>query len=125
MVVVGNVIGLLMVAGNILGLINSYLGILGVTTAALAGVIIADFFIVRRRRVAAANEVESINWAGVVSVVVAALTGGILQQTGVTSLGFLVALIVVLVCYPLLRRHVLKPRGGATASAAESAFAEA
>ncbi len=49
MVVVGNVIALLMVAGDILGLIGSYLGILGVTTTALAGVIIADYFIVRKR----------------------------------------------------------------------------
>lgn len=109
MVVVGNVIALLMVAGDILGLINSYLGILGVTTTALAGVIIGDFFIVRRRQVADATETEAINWAGVVSVVGAALLGGVLQTTGVTSLGFVVALVVVLIAYPLLRQTVLKP----------------
>ena len=119
MVVVGNVIGLVMVAGNILGLINSYLGILGVTTTALAGVIIADFFVVRRGRTADADQVEAVNWAGVVSVVLAAGTGGILQQTNVTSLGFLVSLAMVLVMYPALRGSVLRPRpavGAATAS---------
>lgn len=109
MVVVGNVIALLMVAGNILGLISSYLGILGVTTTALAGVIIADFFIVRRRQVADPAETEAVNWAGVLSVVGAAVLGGVLQETGVTSLGFVVALVVVLVAYPLLRTTVLRP----------------
>lgn len=109
MVVVGNVIALLMVAGNILGLIASYLGILGVTTTALAGVIIADYFIVRRRQVADPGETEAVNWAGVISVVGAAVLGGVLQETGVTSLGFVVALVVVLIAYPALRTTVLRP----------------
>lgn len=109
MVVVGNAIALLMVGGGILGLIGSYLGILGVTTTALAGVIIGDFFIVRRRQVADPAEVEVVNWAGVISVVAAALLGGVLLETGVTSLGFVVALVVVLVAYPALRTTVLKP----------------
>jgi cytosine permease len=109
MVVVGNVIALLMVSADILGLIGSYLGILGVTTTALAGVIIADFFIVRRRQVASPTETEAVNWAGVISVIGAALLGGVLLQTGVTSLGFLVALATVLVAYPALRTTVLKP----------------
>jgi cytosine permease len=110
MVIAGNVIGLLMVAGDILGFINSYLGILGVTTTALAAVIIADFFIVRRRAAVAPSDLESVNWAGVVSVVLASLVGGILQQTEVFRLGFLVALAVVLVLYPVLRRSVFPPR---------------
>lgn len=109
MVVVGNVIALLMVAGDILGLIGSYLGILGVTTTALAGVIIADYFIVRKRRVADAGETESVNWAGVISVVGASVLGGVLQETGVTALGFVVALVVVLVAYPALRTTVFRP----------------
>lgn len=110
MVVVGNVIGLLMVGADILGLINSYLGVLGVTTTSLAAVIIADYFIVRRRRVAGSDEVESVNWAGVVSVVVAAVVGDVLQETGIFPLGFLVALVLVLVGYPVLRTSVLPPR---------------
>ncbi|MEO3787316.1 cytosine permease [Actinocorallia sp. B10E7] len=109
MVVVANIIGLVMVAGDILGLITSYLGILGVTTTALAGVIIADFFIVRRGRTADPDSLESVNWAGVISVVAAAVTGGVLQETGVTALGFLVSLVIVVVLYPLLRRSVLRP----------------
>lgn len=110
MVVVGNAIGLLMVIGDILGFINSYLGILGVTTTAFAGVIIADFFIVRRGRVVQADQIEAVNWAGVVSVLAAAGTGGALLETGVTSLGFLISLGIVLVLYPALRGTVLRPR---------------
>ena len=110
MVIVGNVVALAMIAFNILGLINSFLGILGVTTTALATVVIADFFLVRRRRPAQTDELEQVNWAGVVSVVVAAVAGSVLSQVGVTPLGFLVSLIVVLVLYPLLRLSVLRPR---------------
>ncbi|MFK4105752.1 purine-cytosine permease family protein [Streptomyces sp. NPDC019531] len=110
MVVAGNVIGLVFVAGDILGLVNSWLGILGVSSTALAGVIIADFFIVRRRRIAEADQLEEVNWAGVISVLAAAGTGATLQETGVTSLGFLVSLTMVLVLYPALRCSVLRPR---------------
>ncbi|MFI5706359.1 hypothetical protein [Kribbella sp. NPDC051620] len=104
-VVTANAIGLAMVTGDILGLVRGYLGVLGVTTTSLAGVIIADFFIVRRRRPADPGQTEAVNWAGVTSVSVAAIGGGVLQVTGVTSLGFLVALALVLIGYPLLRGH--------------------
>ncbi|WP_390624145.1 cytosine permease [Fodinicola feengrottensis] len=108
MVVLANVIGLLMVAGDILGLINRYLGVLGVTTTALAGVIIADYYLIRRRKVADPDEVESVNWAGVVSVLASAATGGFLTESGITPLGFLVTLGSVLVLYPVLRRYVFR-----------------
>jgi cytosine permease len=123
MVVVGNLIGLAMVAGNILDLIASYLGILGVTTTALAAVIISDYFIVRRRRVATVAEVENVNWAGVISVVAAATLGGVLQETGVTQLGFIVALFVVLLGYPVLRA-IIKPSGAVAAADASRALIE-
>lgn len=107
-VIAGNVVALLMIAGNILGLLGSFLGILGVSTTALAAVIIADYFIVRRRKPAEAIETESVNWAGVLSVIVAAVIGSVLAETKVTPLGFLVSLVIVLVLYPLLRLFVLK-----------------
>jgi len=108
MVVLANALGLLMIAADILGLINRYLGILAVTTTALAGVIIADYYIVRRRRAANPDLVESVNWAGVLSVVLSAATGGFLAEAGITPLGFLVTLAMVLVLYPVLRRSVLR-----------------
>ena len=116
MVILGNVIALLMIAGNILGFLGSFLGILGVTTTALATVIIADFFIVRKRRPAVASEMESVNWAGVISVIVGSVAGSVLSETGVTPLGFVVSLVIVLVLYPLLRLTVLPPRRSAVSA---------
>lgn len=112
MVVAGNVIGLLMVAGNILGLIGEYLGILGVTTTALAGLIIADYFLVRRRQVADPARVEAVNWAGVTAVIVSTAAGALLSATGVTPLGFLVTLVLVVLIYPPLRRYVIREGAG-------------
>lgn len=107
MVLLGNAIGLAFVAGGILDLVFSYLGILGVTTTAIAGVIVADYFIVRGGRPADASRIEMVNWAGVVAVIVASVTGAVLSETGVTQLGFVVSLVIVLVLYPVLRRWVL------------------
>ncbi|MFJ9371012.1 purine-cytosine permease family protein [Nocardia sp. NPDC101769] len=118
MIVVGNLIGLLMIAGNILGLIAGYLGILGITTTALAGVMIADYFIVRRCRPAAQDRVEAVNWSGVSSLVVASAAGELVVTLDWTQLGFLVALVVALILYPLLRLTALPERGSAIDPAA-------
>ena len=48
------------------------------------------------------------NWAGVISVVVGAVVGSVLSETGVTPLGFVVSLVIVLVLYPILRLYVLR-----------------
>ncbi len=111
MVVIGNVIALIMIGFNILGLIGSFLGILGVTTTALATVIIADYFIVRRRQPGRLDQTEDVNWAGVIAVIGGSVLGSVLSETGVTPLGFLVSLVFVGVVYPLLRLFVLKPTG--------------
>jgi len=108
MVVLGNAIGLVFVAGGILDLVFRYLGILGVTTTAIAGVIVADYFIIRGRQLADTSRIENVNWAGVVSVLTASISGAVLTETGVTQLGFLVSLVVVIVLYPILRRWVLR-----------------
>lgn len=108
MVIIGNIIALIMIALNILGLIASYLGILGTTTVAIAGVVIADYFIVRRCTPAMVKEMEEVNWAGVISVVIAVIVGTLLADHGITPLGFIISLIIVLILYPLLRVFVLR-----------------
>lgn len=108
MVVLGNVIALLMAAGGILGLIASWLNILGIMTMAFVAVMIADYYIVRKKTLADHTQVESINVAGVVSVVLGVVLAVVLESTHVFPLGFLTSLIVVLVAYPVLRRHVFK-----------------
>ncbi len=125
MVVLGNVIGLVFVAGGILDLVFRYLGILGVTTTAIAGVIVADYFIVRGRQLADPSRIENVNWAGVVSVRARMLRRGALTETGVTQLGFLVSLVVVMVVYPILRRWVLRESTTTVSIDREALFADA
>lgn len=125
MVILGNVIALLMIAGNILGFLGSFLGVLGVSTTSLAAVIIADFFIVRKRRPARADETEAYNWAGIISVLIAGVAGSILSETGVTPLGFAVSLIIVLVLYPVLRIFVLRAPHTSVERAAEAKWPSA
>ncbi|MFJ8604995.1 purine-cytosine permease family protein [Streptomyces shenzhenensis] len=114
MVVLGNAIALIMVFAGILDVLNAWLGILGVITTALIGVIIADFYIVRRSRRADPQTAENVNWAGVLTVTVATVLGEVLQETGVFSLGFLVSLFAGLLIYPVLRRSLLAPGTGTT-----------
>lgn len=119
MVVVGNAIALLMIAGGILGQFTAYLAYLGCMTLGMCGVMIADYYIVRRRRFDASKQrVEQWNWAGVITLVVAAAVGIVLMATAVFSLGFLFSFVVAMVLYPLLRR--LMPEGTGTSFADET-----
>lgn len=116
MVVVGNLIALLMIGGGILGKFTEYLAYLGCMTLAMCGVMIADFYVVRRRRFESGQRVEMWNWAGVGTLVVTAALGAILIATDTYSLGFLVSFVAALAGYPLVRR--LLPEGTGTGYAA-------
>lgn len=119
MVVVGNVIALLMIAGGILGKFTEWLAYLGAMTLSMAAVMIVDYYIVRRGQYDANNtRVENWNWAGLISMVVAAVVGILLMVTGVFAIGFIVSPIVVLVLYPLLRK--ILPEGTGTSFADSS-----
>ncbi len=112
MVILGNIIGLLMVAGGILGLLQTYLGLLGILTTSFCGIMIADYYIVRRfagDRTRSSDTVDSVNWAGVISIILASVVSFVLAQAGVFMLGFLLALAMTLILYPVLRMWVLKP----------------
>ncbi len=112
MVVASSLIGMVFVAAGILSQIQSYFTWLGVLTTTFCAVVIVDFFLVRRGRVADRDRIEEINWAGVVTAVVACAVGIVLQQTHVFSLGFIVAAAITVVLYPLLRTSVLTPGTG-------------
>lgn len=127
MVILGNVIGLLMVLGGILGLLQTYLGLLGILTTSFCGIMIADYYIVRRFAAGSAvssESVDSVNWAGVVSIVLASVVSFVLAQSKVFLLGFLLALVITLVLYPVLRMWVLKPGALTTQVSARSASQE-
>lgn len=103
MVILGNIIALVMIFVGILGFISSYLDVLGITTTSFAGVMIADYYIVRRGKRADHKMVEAVNVAGVISIAIATIVSAYLETQGIFILGFLLALILVLVLYPPLR----------------------
>ncbi|MBI4445830.1 MAG: hypothetical protein HY645_07955 [Acidobacteria bacterium] len=114
MVILGNIIGMLMVVGGILELIQRWLNALGILTTCFAAVMIADYYLVRKRTRADHKRVEAVNWAGILSIVVASVAALMLETSTfpLLRLGFLVALVIVLVLYPLLRIYVLRPGTG-------------
>ena len=111
MVVIGNLIGLGMTIGGILRLLHEWLGILGILTTTFVGVILADFYVVRRGVRARRDEAEAYNPAGLITVLVATVVAYRLQSggAGILRLGFLVALVVSLILYPALRLTLLRP----------------
>ncbi|QQE81202.1 purine-cytosine permease-like transporter [Alicyclobacillus sp. SO9] len=112
MVILGNLIGMGMVFAGILGTINAWLGMLGILTMSFSGVMISDYYWVRKRELAHHSEVESVNLAGVVSVIGASVISYWLQQSHIFPLGFLASLILTMVLYYGLRVAVLKPGMG-------------
>ncbi len=111
-VILANVIGLLMLYGQLLALVNSWITMLGVLTTAFAGVIVVDYFLVRRLVGAAgadaAEQLESVNWAGVLTVVLAVLLSHYVLNRYI-PVEFFSTLILCLVLYPALRLTVFRP----------------
>ncbi|WP_297914197.1 cytosine permease [Thiomonas sp.] len=111
-VILGNVIGLLMLYGRILALVNSWITILGVLTTAFAGVIVVDYFLVRRLagagRAEAFERAESVNWAGVCTVIASVLLSHYVLNRYV-PVEFFSTLVLCLLLYPALRLTVFRP----------------
>jgi cytosine permease len=109
-VVLANAIGLVMLYGKLLALVNSWITILGVLTTSLAGVVVADFYIVRGKRqqlAGAVRQPEAFNWAGIVTIVVGTGLAHYVMQ-GIVRIEFFTSLVVSLVLYPLLRLAVFR-----------------
>jgi cytosine permease len=108
MVVMANVIGLLMVALGILTQVQAWIEILGVITTAFAAVMIVDFFWVSRW-LGGRSVGEEVNWAGVITTVVAAVLAHYVLNK-IVPIQFFTSLAVTLVLYPALRLTVCRPR---------------
>lgn len=113
MVVVGNILALMMIGGDILGQFVAWLSYLGCMTMSLCGIMLADYYFVRKGQVSLQTaRVESCNWAGVLTLMISSGIGIALIATQVFELGFFVSLGLALTLYPLLRRWM--PEGTAT-----------
>jgi len=104
-VILANLIGCLLLVGSILEWVNSFLTILGILTTCFAGIMIADYFIVKpvqRSRGLAAQPVPDVNWAGIVTVVVSFVLAHYVLNRYV-SIEFFTSLPVCVVLYSVLR----------------------
>lgn len=108
-VVLANGVGLLMLYGHLLELVNAWITLLGVLTTCFAGVIVADYYLLGGSRRAQKVAEEQVNWAGVVTTLLATwLAVGPLSSR--MPVLFCSALLLTLLIYPLLRRTVLRGR---------------
>lgn len=113
MVVVGNIIALLMIAGGILGQFVAWLSYLGCMTMALCGIMLADYYIVRKSQFSIVNaKIENCNWAGILTLLISSGIGIYLIATQIFALGFFISLALTFVLYPILRK--LLPEGTGT-----------
>jgi cytosine permease len=117
-VVIANVVGLCLLYGRILELVNDYITLLGILTTAFAGLIIADFYIVRRGTPANTEIPASVNWPGIITVILAPITS-IYVLEGLVPFKFVSTLAVTLLLYPVL--HRFWPRSVEAASSLQSA----
>lgn len=111
MIIVTNVICLLMIAANVFGKLSGFLSVLGIVIIGFIALSVADFYIVgrgRRRSLEAA--VEPVNWAGLITLVVASVVAYALQASGVFPFGFVTSTVIVLVVYPVVRLKVIRPK---------------
>lgn len=107
-VVLANLVGIAMLYGEILQFVNAWITLLGVLTTCFASVIVADYYLLGKGRTHTEQPIESINWAGVITTVVAAvLSHYILKHQ--SPIEFFTALVVCIVLYPLLRLSIFRP----------------
>lgn len=107
-VILANVIALLMISLNIIGFVSNYLGWLGVLTTCVATIVIIDYYFVRKvtHKDVDPNLRESVNWAGVVTLIVAS---AVAMTTSFIPIDFVTSSLLSIILYPLLRIYVLKP----------------
>ncbi|MBT8446850.1 MAG: cytosine permease [Gammaproteobacteria bacterium] len=110
-VILANVLSWLFLAGDILSWFNAFLVSLGVLTTAFAGIMMADYFIVRPRLGHQDTErygAEAFNWAGLTTLIVAFVLAHYVL-VAVMPIEIVSALLVSAAVYPLLRIAVFKP----------------
>jgi cytosine permease len=102
-IIVANIIGLCLLYGKILQFVNQYISILGVVTTGFAGLIIADYYIVKRGRAAhdESAAVADVNWPGVITILASPMIS-IFILGDIIPFRFLTTLALTLVVYPAL-----------------------
>ena len=110
-VVLANLLSLAFLYGDVMEWFNAFLVILGVLTTCIAGIMIADYFVVRPRlghQDTIKFGAEPVNRAGVISIVLAFLLSHYVLAA-IIPIEIFTALAVSFIIYPVLRLSVLKP----------------
>jgi cytosine permease len=106
-VVLANVLACLMLVGSILTWFNSFITVLGVLTTCFAGIIIADYLLVKPKLGVSVPVSEEVNWAGVITVVAGfVLAHYVLNR--IVPIEFFTSLLTSFVLYPVLRLGMLR-----------------
>ena len=104
-VVVANLLSLLFLYGEIISWFKSFLIILSVLTISFSGIMLADYFIVRRRislEDSLSGNIQQVNWSGVITIILSfILSHYVLNE--IIPVEFVTAIIASLLLYPLLR----------------------
>jgi cytosine permease len=109
-VILANLIACVMLVGSILDWFNSFLTVLGVLTTCFAGIMIADYFIVKRiqrSRGETELDVPNINWAGIITLIVAFVLAHYVLNKYI-SIEFFTSLPICIILYPILRFATMK-----------------
>ena len=111
-VILANVIALLMLYGHLLELIELWVTFLGVIVTAFAGIIVADFYVVKtwlgKESKTIPDKAENINWAGIVTLIISVdLAHYVLAD--LVRVEAVMTLVLSMIIYPILRATVLKP----------------
>ncbi len=110
-VVLANILSLFFLYGELLTWFNSFLIILGILTMSFAGIMMADYYIVRPRLGQEDTDkyaAENVNWAGICSIPLAFVLSHYVLNSIIT-IEIITALCVAFIVYPLLRIYVFRP----------------
>jgi len=111
-VILANVIALLMLYGHLLELIEVWVTILGVIVTAFAGIIVADYYVVKtwlgKEPTAIPERAESVNWAGIVTLIASVCLAHFVLAHFV-QIEAAMTLFLSMLIYPVLRTKVLRP----------------
>lgn len=104
-VISANIIALMMLYGNILSYVNSWITILGVLTTTLAGIMISDYFYIKKCKFDEDDikNVKQFNLAGIITTIVASVSAHF-YLVEISPIEFLSSLVISLVLYPILYR---------------------
>ena len=111
-VILANVIALLMLYGHLLELIELWVTFLGVVVTAFAGIIVADFYVVKtwlgKETKTIPAKPESVNWAGVVTLITSVCLAHYVLANFV-RIEAVMTLLLSMFIYPVLRTTILRP----------------